>query len=183
MAKRKGRRGRVVPLRDAAQPAIKRHGCLHNYRIGCPLGLAEFRAADLVVASPVHSHGAAKRPALQALRRGTAHPPRVPGSGRSGVACARSADFATLAPRVGSAHARFRCGVVGASTLFPRNERPGRQLQPPRRYLLAVFDDVCFDAIRGSPGAHIGTNLTRPRVGWRVRNRHVVQRPQERASR
>ena len=42
---------------------------------------------------------------------------------------------------------------------------------PPRRYLLAVFDDdVCFDAVRGGPGADICADLsrllsTRRRVG------------------
>ena len=31
---------------------------------------------------------------------------------------------------------------------------------PPRRYLLAVCDDVRFDSVRGSPGADVGADLT-----------------------
>jgi hypothetical protein len=32
-------------------------------------------------------------------------------------------------------------------------------LHPPRRYLLAACDDdVCFDSVRGSPGADVGAD-------------------------
>src|SRR6266487_4801011 len=41
----------------------------------------------------------------------------------------------------------------------PRSARGGSP--PPRRYLLAVYDDVRFDAVRGSPGADVGADLPR----------------------